>query len=371
MRFLLTADLHCQNQPAWKLEYYRKLLREIVMVAREQNCDAVVCAGDLWHEKHGVNAELLQMVYFELDRSADMGIPWVLLRGNHEIAMKSKPHDSLLALFAGISTVVMKPRALRWSDCTMYLLPWYLGDTFKDYAKRMAQATVGDTQKKKILIGHIGLNEGFVSPSNCYRVPQRVSLANLHPECYNLVFLGDYHTTQTLGDRTMYAGSPIAHQFGDAPDQGVWLLDTGGPELRISNLKLSGSYPVYKAIKIPQGFGVPTLKAKHHVYRLQVHIEDFPKVKHLLANDTVDIETYGERKVDATARRLENIKPEDPIALFRALLDHKDIQDPLYRDIGEHAIKRAKGELYGKEEQIAGSRVKVPREKRSYPQPNS
>lgn len=345
---MLTCDTHCQNKPSWKLPYYTRLVREVSELALQHGCGAVVHSGDFWHDRFGVNPEVLQMLYSEVERSADRGVPWILLRGNHEIGVKSKPHESLLALFANVATVIMKPQLRKFGDTAMYFLPWYLGDQFKSYAQHLARCTVSDPSAKKVLIGHVGLNEGFVSPSNCYRVPQRVSLKDLHPECYNLVFLGDYHTTQSLGDRTMYGGAPIAHQFGDAPNQGVWLLDADGPELKMENLKLSDTYPVYKAVKVAEGQRIPDLKEPRTRYKLQVHIHDLPKVRPLLGKEHIEVESYGTRQVDLSQRRLENVQSNDPIAVFRAFLDTRSIQDPLYRDLGEHALKRAKGELYGK-----------------------
>ena len=348
MRAILTCDIHARSIPSWRTPYSRRLLREISSKALSLGCDTVICAGDLWHEKHGVNPELLQIIYEELERSADNGVPWILLRGNHEIGLKSKPHETLLTLFSGIATIAVRPRKLVWNDTSVYFLPWYLGDQYRLLSQTLAKATVSDSSSKKILISHIGLNEGFVSPSNCYRVPQKVSLKDLHPECYNLVFLGDYHTTQHLGDRTMYGGSPIALQFGDAPDQGVWLLDTDGPEVSLQNVPLSGPYPKYKSLKIPQGFTAELKTDELHCrYKIQVHVDDAPKVRHLLGKDHVEVETYGTRTIDQSQRRLENVNASDAIAVFRTFLDSRSVQDPLYRDLGEHAIKRAMGELYG------------------------
>ena len=348
MRAILTCDIHARSNPEWRAPYSRRLLREISSIALQHGCETVIHAGDLWHEKHGVNAYLLSLIHEELERSADAGVPWILLRGNHEIGLKSKPHETLLNLYSGVATIASTPRKLIWKDTSVYFLPWYLGDQFKSLSQTLARATTSDANSKKILISHVGLNEGFVSPSNCYRVPQKVALKDLYPECYSLVFLGDYHTTQTLGDRTMYGGSPIAHQFGDVPNQGVWLLDTDGPEVKMENLKLQGPYPKYVPIRLPQGFReAPPMREAHTYYKVLVHVEDMPKVRHLATKANITLETYGTRTIDQSQRRLENVKADDPIAVFRAFLDSRNVQDPLYRDLGEHAIKRAMGELYG------------------------
>lgn len=348
-RYLLAPDLHAQSKPAWKLPYYRTLFREISDIARAKGCDAVIVPGDVWDQKHGVNVEVLQMLFVEFSRSAERGVPWILLRGNHEISEKSNPHSSLLTLFGNTASVYLRPKILRGEGFSLYLLPWYLADHYKQYSKHLAQRASLDQARHKILISHVGLNEGQLSPSNCYRVSQKVSLTDLHPKCYNLIFLGDYHMTQTLSDRCMYGGSPIAHMFGDAHGQGVWFLDLSSQELRLENIKLSSSYPEYKTLRLKEGAGIPELDfTGHSRYKLVVHSNDAHKVRDYLGNDRVNIETYGDRTVDESDRRLQNISTDDPIAVFAAFLEKREIEDRMYLDLGNHALKRAMGELYGK-----------------------
>lgn len=347
-RYLFTCDLHCKNKPEWKAKYYGMLLREISLQALHNGCSKVVCAGDVWDEKHGVNSEVLNMIYSELKRSKARGVPWVLLRGNHEIGLKSNPHSTLLNLFQGVAQVVTKPATLTEGNCTLYLLPWYLGDQFKTLAAGMAQQAAIGTSRVKILVGHVGINEGQVSPSNCYRVPQKVYLADLQPHRYNLVFLGDYHLTQHLGDRTMYGGSPIPHGFGDAHDQGVWVLDTDSGNLKADNIKLDGKYLRYQTVRLGPDDSLPAEPGPHTCLRIQAHINLAPRLKSWLGKDRVQIEWWGQKTIDESHRRLEKIDSKDPIAVFRSLLDSKKITDPLYIELGEHAIKRARNEVYGK-----------------------
>lgn len=347
-RYLFTCDVHCKNKPAWKTKYYGMLLREISLQALHQGCSKVVLAGDLWDEKHGVNAEVLNLVYNELSLSKKRGVPWVLLRGNHEIGLKSAPHDTLLNLFQGVADVITRPSSMTEGNCTLYFLPWYLGDTFKQVAATSAQRAAIDPVQVKILVGHVGLNEGQVSPSNCYRVPQKVYLSDLQPHRYNFVFLGDYHLTQHLGDRTMYGGSPIPHGFGDAHDQGVWVVDTNSGQVKVDNVKLSGKYLQYRTVKLGPDDKLPPEPGPHECLRIQAHIELVPALKSWLGKDRVQIDWWGQRRIDEGHRRLEKVNSSDPIAVFRALLDNKKITDPMYIELGEHAIKRARNEVYGK-----------------------
>ena len=115
-RYILCCDLHAQNKPERKLNTHKNLMREISNLGLRNLCVGIICAGDLWHEKFGVNLEVLQMVYSELRWAKDRGIPWTVLRGNHEIPVKSKPEQTLLSLFQDVCNVVIGP-------CLLYTSP--------------------------------------------------------------------------------------------------------------------------------------------------------------------------------------------------------------------------------------------------------
>lgn len=336
--YILCTDLHAQNKPARKLFTHQRLMREISNLGLRTKSNGVICTGDIWHEKFGVNLDVLRMLYDELKWARDRGCPWTVLRGNHEIPVKSQPENSLLTLFQDVCQVILKPHLEVGSNYELYFLPWYLPETFIPYADYLAKKAAASKAQHKILFTHIGLNEAQISPSNYYRVPQRVSIQHLHEKRYTLVFAGDYHMTQVLTPRVMYGGAPIQLAFGDAKDQGVWHLKLG-ETATVDSIKLTGQYPVYHSLRLERGERLPSFN-KHDYYRIQVHLEDLPALD-VIAPENVHLEGYGTRIVDQTERRLQDVKSDDPIELFQALLNHKEIQGTDYLRMGTHVIKRA------------------------------
>ena len=351
-RYLVIFDPHAQNQPEHKLATYRQLMRETTELAQELKCDYVVCAGDLWHEKYGVNPDVLVMLYHELACAKfEAGVEWIFLRGNHEIAAKSFPHRTMLSLFAECAMVVVEPKVLagvasNGKTHQLYMLPWYLPETYIKHAANLAANANVSTANHKVLVSHIGLNEGQLSPSNYYRAPQRVFLNHLREKNYNLVLLGDYHMYQVMSARTMYGGAPIQHAFGDAPDQGLWLLDLTGDRAEVTNVPLRKRYPYYHKLRLEQGEALPQLDPRDY-YRIECHIEDFPKYEDRIGM-RVNFDPYGIREVDDSTRRLTHLEGDAPLDVLRTFFEYKSIAKKDYWQMGEHFLKKAMTDLYGK-----------------------
>lgn len=176
-------------------------------------------------EKTGVRVEVLSMLYRELERSRAASIPWIWLRGNHEIGVKTEPHKTYMTLFQAVCYVIVEPAVFQFPDYVLFFLPWYLPQPYIEAASNMAKLARTYQGRLKILISHIGLDEGKASPSNMY-VNQAVSLKHLEVEAYDLVSLWDYHVRQQLTPNCGYGGVPISHCHGDDLNNGVWLLDT-------------------------------------------------------------------------------------------------------------------------------------------------
>lgn len=85
MRFLHTADWHVGKtlKGVSRLDEQRAVLREIVEIAREQEVDAVVVAGDLY-DSAAPGPEAQRLVVGVLTALAEGGRPVVAIAGNHD-----------------------------------------------------------------------------------------------------------------------------------------------------------------------------------------------------------------------------------------------------------------------------------------------
>lgn len=366
MRVLATADIHVANTPAWRLPLFSQLFDDILANALARGCKYVVHAGDLWHEKHGVRVECLSLIYDKLKEARSRGVTWVLLRGNHEIELKSRPHTTLLTLFTQVAMVINRPAILRWPEVQFHFAPWYLHDTFREVMKKLA-SRARMAEEQCVLFAHVGIDEGQLSPSNYYRVPQRVDLATLRPDVYDLVLLGDYHMRQRFGANALYMGNPIPHNFGDVGIQGLWCLEATGEGLNISDVDLLYTYPEFRTWRFPteeedsrwsghSDHPSPdwpgAVQIKHHRYKIVVPASRLREAKLRYAGlDNVQVEWESDKvKKEAIVSedRLAGVDQADHEAVFQEVIALKKL-DRRFVELARPFLRTAKESLWGKQ----------------------
>lgn len=237
MKILVAADLHVSDRMVMgrpRLPVYEEMLKNIYQVAKDNNCAAMVFAGDVIDNKNRPSLDVLVAIDYFLSES--YGVPLYWLRGNHETPDKADPTKSIINLYDGRGRCRVVRDAEHKSyhhQCTeedrqFYFLPWYPAEQFKEEAKALALRAdryKQKTGKKPILFAHIGLKEGSTSPSN-FHPPSAVGVADLFPEKWAMVVCGDYHAYQFVAKNVFYTGAPIPHNFGDFNIKGVWVIDT-------------------------------------------------------------------------------------------------------------------------------------------------
>ena len=245
-RCLVVADLHVHDDPHDKTRLHRgiRLLHDLEKLAKQNDIRTIIVAGDMWHQKHGVNQRVLLALYRRLQAMKMHGYRIIWLRGNHEVTTKSHPHDTLMWLFAKVACTIVQPKIVATGAYAFYFLPWYLENPYKKYAKQLAHLAFRD-RRPKVLISHVGLKDGYTSASNI-QLPQPISVGDLYPEVYDLVLLGDYHAHQMVGDNALYLGSPVPHQHGDRDTVGAWLLSIGRNGVSVETMDLPSRHPDFR-----------------------------------------------------------------------------------------------------------------------------
>jgi len=237
MKIGLTADLHVSVD---RLDDFKLLFKDLATLAVEQDLDAMYFLGDMWHEKHTVDSQVLNLIY-----NGGKAIPCecVWIRGNHEVELKSHPHQrSYISLFDSVYRVISAKHELiyRLDDgLSLWGLPWFIPEELK---KRVAW--IAKQPGRKLLFSHTAVNEGFVSASNSYRPETGVKLADLHPDLFAMILLGDYHISQILGDNVLYLGTPIPLAHGDK-EHGIWVLELGTGKEELVPVNLPSVYPQF------------------------------------------------------------------------------------------------------------------------------
>ena len=280
MKFLVTADLHVTNkillgQP--RLEVFKTLLNDLLDLADKHHVRHLFIVGDLWNKKNILQEmEVLLCLHKWFKKAVIRNIRVHWIRGNHECLVAAKPSLSPMALFSEVCHVICKPTLLQLGDVSFYMLPWYLPKT---YLEKLAEFNLlaATDQRKRILMTHIGLKEGAVSPSNLH-VPQRVSVTNLLPGIWDLILLGDYHAHQFLERNCFYVGSPIPHTFGDYDNVGPWLVDTR--DLSVEALDLPNHCPTFQTFTIMDAREEVPFKSPGYLrLRVPARIADLVKLR--------------------------------------------------------------------------------------------
>jgi len=297
------ADFHLRDDDAEDLRYGMQLLDDCGNLAQVKGMETVIIAGDFFHYKHRFSQELLISVYERLEHWHNLGINFVIILGNHDQPdAESRPGWSVLRLFNRVATVVTSPMLVEEEDCTLLLMPWYEPEIYKTLLKEFTRHAMGST-KPRILVSHVSVQEGHVSPSNTRVSSAPIRLRHLFPSVWKDIYLGDYHAHQRLpGGKTMYLGAPRPTTFGDYDNVGVWEVDTSGAR----PLQLPSRYPAFVSHRVDTIADLPLreydIRDKHRIYtrvELRSHVSTlYPSAKILAIEDSPERDTGRLAEVD-------------------------------------------------------------------------
>ncbi len=267
MKILHTADWHVgkilKNQP--RFDEHRAVLADLVRVARDEDVDVVIVAGDLF-ETSTPGPEAQGLVLKTLLALKENGRQVVVLAGNHDNRdLVDKVYRQVLGEL-GVHVVGLPKRpdaggaiSLRTKDneaANVAVLPFVsyrhavraaevlLHDAAQhsqDYANRvralvelLTAGFTGDavnlvTTHATLLGGRRGGGEREVQTLLGYELPAQVFPASAH-----YVALGHLHRHQEIDGPCpiAYSGSPIALDFGEENNESVALVVTATPDSR-------------------------------------------------------------------------------------------------------------------------------------------
>lgn len=264
MRFLHTADWHVGKtlKGHSRLDEQERVLREIVAIAREQQVDAVLVAGDLY-DTAAPSAEAQKLVIRTLMGLANTGAQVIAIAGNHDHARALDAYRPL-ASQAGITLVgevrtAEKGGVVRFAarstgePVTVAVLP-FLSQRYAVRAAELVTRTAGehtsayDQQLRDILAaltagfddggvnlvmahltvlnGTFGGGERTAQSIFEYAVP-----ASIFPIEAHYVALGHLHRRQAMAAAcpVHYCGAPLAIDFGEQENEPVVCLVEASP----------------------------------------------------------------------------------------------------------------------------------------------
>ncbi|MFF7096456.1 exonuclease SbcCD subunit D [Streptomyces rubradiris] len=250
MRILHTSDWHLGRafHRVNLLQAQAGFIGHLVTTVREREVDAVVVSGDVY-DRAVPPLAAVELFDTALHRLADLGVPTVMISGNHDSARRLGVGAGLIDR-AGIHlrtepSAAGTPVILRdaHGDVAFYGLPYLEPALVKDefgVGKAGHEAVLGAAMDRvradlaarprgtrSVVLAHAFVTGGEASDSErditvggVAAVPAGVF------DGADYVALGHLHGCQTITERVRYSGSPLAYSFSEAGHRkSMWLID--------------------------------------------------------------------------------------------------------------------------------------------------
>ncbi|MFJ5800861.1 exonuclease SbcCD subunit D [Streptomyces decoyicus] len=250
MRFLHTSDWHLGRSfhRVSLLSAQRAFLDHLVETVRAREIDAVLVAGDIY-DRAVPPLAAVELFDDALHRLAGLGVPTVMISGNHDSARRLGVGSGLMEQAgihlrtdpAGCGTPVLLADA--HGPVALYGLPYLepamvrdtLGARRADHAEVLGaamdrvRADLADRPAgtRSVVLAHAFVTGGAVSDSERdITVGGVASVPVAVFDGVDYVALGHLHGCQTLTERVRYSGSPLAYSFSEAGHRkSSWIVD--------------------------------------------------------------------------------------------------------------------------------------------------
>ncbi|MFH8597355.1 exonuclease SbcCD subunit D [Streptomyces rimosus] len=250
MRFLHTSDWHLGRSfhRVNLLGAQRAFLDHLVETVRTENVDAVLVAGDVY-DRAVPPLAAVELFDDALHRLAGLGVPTVMISGNHDSARRLGVGSGLMRQ-AGIHLRTdpahcAEPVVLRdaHGEVALYGLPYLepalvkeeFGARRADHAQVLGAAMdrVRDdlagrpAGTRSVVLAHAFVTGG--APSDSERDITVGGVESVPAAVFDGVdyaALGHLHGCQTITDRVRYSGSPLAYSFSEEHHRkSMWLVE--------------------------------------------------------------------------------------------------------------------------------------------------
>ncbi|HEX5568182.1 MAG TPA: exonuclease SbcCD subunit D [Streptomyces sp.] len=317
MRLLHTSDWHLGRSfhRVSLLSAQADFIDHLVEAVRQERVDAVLVAGDVY-DRAVPPLSAVELFDDALHRLADLGVPTVMISGNHDSARRMGVGAGLIGQ-AGIhlrtepaacATPVMLSDA--HGQVAFYGLPYLEPALVKDEfgVDRAGHAAVlgaamdrvradlaaRPAGTRSVVLAHAFVTGGETSDSERdITVGGVASVPATVFDGVDYVALGHLHGCQTLTERIRYSGSPLAYSFSEAHHRkSMWLVDLG-PRGEVTAERLDCPVP-------------------RPLARIRGRLED------LLADPA--LERHEQAWVEATLT--DPVRPREPMARLAARFPH-------------------------------------------------
>ncbi|MEV7521737.1 exonuclease SbcCD subunit D [Streptomyces sp. NPDC091371] len=318
MRFLHTSDWHLGRSfhRVNLLGAQAAFVDHLVETVRAREVDAVLVAGDVY-DRAVPSLPAVELYDRALHRLAEIGVPTVMISGNHDSARRLGVGAGLIGRAgihlrtdpAGCADPVVLADV--HGDVALYGLPYLEPALVRDEfaAEKVSHEAVLGAAMERIRADlatrppgtrSVVLAHAFVTGGQASDSERDISVGGVEAvpasvfDGVDYAALGHLHGCQTINERVRYSGSPLAYSFSEADHRkSMWLIELGG----------DGEIAAAERIDTP----VPRA-----LVRLRGRLEE------LLEEPAYEV--HADAWVEATLT--DPVRPDDPMARLAARFPH-------------------------------------------------
>lgn len=227
MKILLFTDVHWSktssiirdhgNNYTTRLEHLIKGMNWVNELAQQENCDFMICAGDMMDKSSCTDMEITSI----------KDIKWndkkcYFLCGNHESSVSDLRYSSLKLLESNNHFIIDKTFNLDFEDCQIHFIPYVVESERLSIDNYITNV---DKSKKQIIISHndiMGIKYGGFESKVGFSIDEIEKYSDLYLN-------GHLHNTSWITNKILNLGSLSAHNFTNNSlmyKYGAWILDT-------------------------------------------------------------------------------------------------------------------------------------------------
>ncbi|MFJ8822368.1 exonuclease SbcCD subunit D [Streptomyces sp. NPDC102467] len=253
MRLLHTSDWHLGRafHRVSMLDAQAAFIGHLVATVRERDVDAVLVSGDVY-DRAVPPLSAVELYDDALHRLAELGVPTVMISGNHDSARRLGVGAGLI----GRAGIHLRTEASRCGDPVVlpdthgdvafyglpYLEPALVKDEFGVAKAGHEQVLAAAMERvradlagralgtRSVVLAHAFVTGG--APSDSERDITVGGVAAVPSGVFDgvdYVALGHLHGSQVISERVRYSGSPLPYSFSEADHRkSMWLIDLDG-----------------------------------------------------------------------------------------------------------------------------------------------
>lgn len=319
-KILITADIH-QGVPG-RLQDILWSLRVIRTYAQHHNIDTIVSLGDMFHDRHALEIDVLCAAHdFFLVSKRDYNQTWITFPGNHDMFLKHSWQINSLKVFQDTLYIIDTVKILKLNDVRFWILPFiHLESAYM----RILHKIYEQYQDGDVLLTHIGTTGAI---KNVCFLLKDWSIVSFHDAPFDQIYTGHFHTTQQVGRNVYYPGSPIPFKFDEGDSEhGFFVYDLDRRTHNFVNIwEVGAKYfpnetppPNYLTIAEEMLNEITPTIATNNILRIATAADYTPQRRH-------EIETHLKTSGAAAVRWMNVAADATYTAIRKHLTDHNQI----------------------------------------------